>query len=294
MRNGKIVVGLYEATTSAAVRALAGGFFIHGYDVEIRNAYHFKKREAESFFDIVVTHGLRTKFREVFDHYTELGVPVLVFDFGYLDRVNDIGDYHDKHWYIGLGGLGWRPEKDCDDLRLKKLSTKIDYSRRKPGKRIYICGQMPGDASHRMERPELGKYYGDLFNELKMKAQGEYEVVFRPHPRCLDFIPDRVAVAAAETLDECLLSAHAIVVHNSTIGVDSLLRGCPVICLGDASYKHLVNDMTNDLSDLKVPSESEVERFCRQLSYAQWTLEECSKGLPVQYLRDAGYIVGAG
>lgn len=293
MRDGKIVVGLYEASTSAAIRALAEGFLFHGYDIEIRNAYHFKRNEAEKYFDIVVVFGLRYKFREVYDYYKELGKRILVFDFGYLDRVSVRDDYHTRHWYLGLDGFGWKPDVDCPKDRYKSLQAKVDYGKRKKTNRIVICGQMPDDASHRMGVAELKRFYDGIYSYLKGRYGNKYAIEFRQHPLAKDFKPDQVRVSEEETLDDCLNSAHAVIVYNSTVGIDALLRGCPVIAYGPSVYSELVNDPNCDIDGISAPSEEEVERFCTKLAYAQWTLKECSEGLPVKFLSDNGYIRAA-
>lgn len=288
MLDDKVCIGFYEGS-SAAVGRLAEGFSLLGYKCERRDISGFKPREAEKYFDYVVVHGLRWRYRECAEHFKSNGVPVLVFDFGYLDRVNDRPDYFSKHWYLGFDGFGWRPEFACPEDRLAKLNVSISYDRRNPGDKIYVCGQMPGDASHNMDDSALAHYYRKLISELRFAGVGK-RIVYRPHPRSPDFIPDRNVEVERGDLDECLQNAYCIVAHNSTIGLDAMVRGCPVIVSGDAYYKQFVNSWPCDVNSLNVPSTDVVRKFCAQLAYAQWTLDECSASLPGKFLMENGLI----
>lgn len=279
-------VCLYQCGNSPAVSSLADGFKINGYEVVTRDVNYFSKDQAGNFMDITVVHGLRGKFLSAANYHRSIGNDLLVFDFGYLERVNSVEDMLDNYWSIGFDGFGWTPEFDCDSKRLDALSVKIERTQRKPEKVIYVCGQMSGDASHRMTDSDLKNFYNKTVSELKAKAAGKFKVVFRPHPRSPEMTPDNCEIRSDESLDDVLRKAHCIVTYNSTVGIDAMRFGCPVVCDKSAYYKDFSNSFDADIEKLFLPSEEQVKQYYCKLSYAQWKLEECKKGLPVKFLMD--------
>lgn len=292
MRFNKTCVALYESGNSPIVKALSEGFKKFGFHVELRDVNGFKERDAENYFDIVVVHGLRAKFREaaVFHEKTQR-IPVLVFDFGYLNRVNGLEDYKDKHWGLGFGDFGWHPDFDVPEDRLNALDIKIDFSKRNPQDEIVIFAQMPNDASHQMNECELNSYYNNLASKLRLNFK-DSKITFRHHPRYKKLTCDYVHGYDNCDIKDTLSRARFIVTINSTSGIDALMNGCPVVTTRKCYYSKYVTSL-EDVIRGKEPhfcEEKIVRDFFKKLAYAQWKFEECKNGDPVKFFLDNGLI----
>jgi capsule polysaccharide export protein KpsC/LpsZ len=284
-------VAVYESVSSEIVDHLVKGFQKNEYKVKRLDINGFKENEIEKNVDLVVLHGLRGKYAIAKECYKKLGKSVLIFDFGYIDRVNNSSDMFDNYWYLGFDGFGWYPRGNYDKKRYEALEDKVIYTNREPSNKIYVCGQMPNDAQHNMNERELSEYFSKVISKLRQRLGKKYEIVFRPHPRATKFEPSIRVDLDYSSLEEVLSTAHCIVTYNSTVGLNGLMRGCPVVCDGDPYYGFLANNLKDcDFDNLFIPEKEDVEDFCCKLSYAQWLLSEIEDGLPIKYLKESNYI----
>ena len=98
---------------------------------------------------------------------------------------------------------------------------------------------------------------------------------------------------SAETLSQSLDDCSALACVNSSSGIEAMYRGVPVLCYGQAVYRHsgVVNCLTNDaqetqsattqISSGRVSSSAgAIQLFLRRLEQKQWRNEEIPKRLP--------------
>ena len=252
------MIGLYALESNLEMGAFAEGL---GLPFTYRNHNYFLPNETENF-DLVVVTGLRGKGKDIRDAYNALGVPCIVIDYGYMNRVFGVDTWNTGHWQVGLNRLGWIPPFSCPDDRFNSLGVQL----KKPheGDYILVCGQHVGDPSHGLDAAGISSWATKAIAELK----GDKPVLWRPHPDSPDVVAegyDGISSGAIEW-DK----VHAVRCINSNIGHEAIINGVQAIC-DDAPYK--------DITDRK-------DYFSR-LAYAQWTLEEMRQGKAWEFISNS-------
>src|SRR5690606_31578013 len=259
-------VGIYAGASHPAVTALLQGFALCGATAHARNsAYH--RGEIENF-DLVVVYGLRAG-RRVRDAYQAAGVAVVVFDWGYLARVNEPSQTSTGHFQFGLGGLNRPPAFACPTDRFDSLGLTIAEQGGDPDGYVLLCGQVPGDAAHGLDAQQIGSW-------AREAAAHWPNVRYRPHPR------GGIDIAGLESdrspLAEALAGARRVVTINSNIGHDALLAGVPVLADGPAAYRELAGE--------PLPTVEARREYFARLAYGQWTVAEMASGACPRFLLD--------
>jgi hypothetical protein len=272
-------------TRCIELSAFAAGLTARQIPFKWRNHNAWTDDQGEDF-KVVVLSGTREKGGEIVSYYQAQGVPVVVMDYGYLDRVHGIADFETGHWQVGLGGLGWVPPFACPPDRLANLSTKLTYRGPSSDKApVVICGQHVGDPSHGHKQAELEKVYGDLADEIR--HQTKRPILFRPHPDSPGVSPEGFDGFDRAQLSNTLQRAHCLVVLNSNVGLDAILVGCPVINVMPAPYAELATEWPADVETVRRPVEKAVRQYLNRVAYAQWTLQEVRGGLTFDFLKGA-------
>lgn len=264
------MIGLYALEYNVEMAAFADGLKAASLPFKWRNHNHFKKDETEDF-SLVVVSGLRDKGREIRDAYEGLGVPVVVVDYGYLNRVHGVDDYETGHWQVGLGRLGWLPPVDCPNDRFNSLGLDV-IDRKNWGNDVLICGQYSGDPSHGLTDGQMIVWAEHAIEEARIKYP-DCRILWRPHPKMEKpqdvFGHDGLSAGIIDWDD-----VRAVYCINSTIGNEAILNGVPVDCREDATYNEiaLVSDVEKRLS------------YFHRLAYGQWTLDEMRSGKAIRFL----------
>jgi len=259
-------VGIYAGASHPAVTALLQGFALCGATAHARNsAYH--RGEIENF-DLVVVYGLRAGCR-VRDAYQAAGVAVVVFDWGYLARVNEPSQTSTGHFQFGLGGLNRPPAFACPTDRFDSLGLTIAEQGGDPDGYVLLCGQVPGDAAHGLDAQQIESW-------AREAAAHWPNVRYRPHPR------GGIDIAGLESdrspLAKALAGARRVVTINSNVGHDALLAGVPVLADGPAAYAELAGDV--------LPTVEARREYFARLAYGQWTVAEMASGACPRFLLD--------
>ena len=260
-------VGVYTGANHPVGPALVEGFLSVGAEASARNSgYH--RGEVEGF-DLVVVYGARSGAR-VRRCYEAAGVPVLTADFGYMARVNNRNEREVGHYQVGLGGLNTLPPFDCPPDRFKSLGIKITARGGDPEGYTLLIGQVPGDAAHGMDEPQLRKWLEAMLKDYP-------NVRYRPHPIHAVMAPGLEVVGGS--LADALAGARLVVTWNSNTGNDALLAGVPVVAHGP-------NAVYADLCGEDLPKVPERRAYFRRLAYAQWTLAEMRSGECQRFILD--------
>ena len=219
---------------------------------------------------------------------TSMGVPIIVLELGYLRRskgASFLTGYNQAGW----GKIGWVPDFECPSDRLDKLGLDI-LKRRPPFKEvvsnnnpagsILIAGQVGQDAQHNLTSQELclwlARRYRQLVSEDRSLASAP--VVFRPHPnqdktQLSEALRHQRQLPSSVAIDDAIDNARILLTYNSTLGVDAMLRGVPVVSHPCAHYhRYAVEDHDTRLG------------YLRRLAYAQWDLAEFESGEALEFL----------
>ena len=275
------MIGVYSGArlgeTSAAYR-LAMSFSRLGHRVKWRNPSGWGADQLEPF-DGVLVYGLRGHGEAIAEAYHRAGKWVIVIDFGYLRRADHIATDDSRFWACGLQDLLWVPRAPCPADRFEALGLTLGRRGAKSGP-IVICGQMPGDMSHRLgERLDA---WG-LQVAARIRRHTNAAVLWRPHPRVADL--DLRGVSRFDgDLADLFAEAGAIVTYCSNIGHDALLAGVPVFAWPRAPYYHLANHSFATLDAPRVPADADLLPYLHRLAYAQWTGPEIDAGLAARFL----------
>jgi capsule polysaccharide export protein KpsC/LpsZ len=149
-----------------------------------------------------------------------------------------------------------------------------------PKRSILVAGQVGQDAQHNCSSAALGGWLVQRVLLLKREnpTWADLPVVFRPHPhQATTTLPGGLVhqrqlpkqVPLADALD----NAEVVVTYNSTLGIDAMLRGVPVLSHPCAHYHdHAVEDYGTRL------------KYLSRLAYAQWKLSEFESGEALEFL----------
>lgn len=230
--------------------------------------------------DLVISNGFRDPIPEAARAMKErTGADHILYDLGYIDRSDTSNN---KGYYqLSIGHIGWLPDFQCPADRFSNLGKKIVPVVDNKSNTILVCAQKFGDAQHGMGESEMKSLMWDTC--VKYKNLG-YEVLFRPHPKS----PFQLKgfESSKGPLSEVLGRIRFLVTYNSTIGVEALLAGTPVIALDRNVHYKSASSCSWEIESgyLTLPTQEELEGYFHRLAYAQWRTEEISEGYPFCFL----------
>lgn len=269
-------VALYSTTQSAEVAAFADGLRALGIPFRWRSHSDYRQGETEPF-SVVVISGMRAQGRTIRDDYSALGVPVIVIDYGYLDRVRGVASWGTGHWQVGVGGLNSLPTFDVPSDRLAKLTPPPPAAR---GEAVLVCGQHVGDPSHGLDAAGIERWALDTLASLR--SHTDRPIIWRSHPDSPSIAPAGFDGVSTVPWSEALDGVHAVVTIGSNIGHEAILAGVPVFCSPSAPYADIAH---TDLTFIEHPILPHgIEGYFARLAYAQWTLDELRSGEGVRFV----------
>lgn len=191
--------------------------------------------------------------------YEAAGVPVFIFDWGYMKRVNNRSEHQQGHWQISHSRLNQPPWFSVLPDRLAKLSVEISRKSYASNNRALLIGQMPGDGAVK------GTCHATWLRNKAAELQADgFDVVYREHPRGGVKMP-HLPSADGPQLDE-MRASRVVVTYNSNTGHDALLAGVPVLCDPVAPYA--------ELAGMTLPSLPNRRSYFKRLAYGQWRVDE--------------------
>jgi hypothetical protein len=234
--------------------------------------------------DLVVTWSIykhrfpETRCRMALLHHREkLGKDTLVLERGWLDR-----DFADGRYSLGFddtGGLGRyaplppegeelpRRDDGLDDLAPRELYPRAHGH-------VLVACQVPWDTSCQDVDFQAWLNRTCAF----YLAKGE-EVVVRMHPLAAGVLkPPRGVKVSTWTLEEDLEWAKLVVTWSSTVGVDALLAGRPMLA---GSPRSMVYGLQEELDGAREEDRREIlRRRYRAIQWRQWQPFELERGTP--------------
>lgn len=226
--------------------------------------------------DLAVMWSHGPTWKNVIEARKKKNKQYLVLDRGYM------GD-QEEYVSISLNGLHGLSEfelgdgHDISDERSKEFTDL--YKPWKPGKKyVLLIGQLAGDAS--LQGIDIRSWLGRKKRELKKAG---HEVVYRPHPRNPNPGGFGMPYMVAE-LDECLKGAKCVYTYSSTVGIDAMLAGKPVIA--ESPISMVYDEVGHSVDDIKKTTKEPKgrEQWFNMLAYRQWALEEIQSGEAWKFL----------
>jgi len=185
----------------------------------------------------------------------KLGGTTLVLDLGWFKR--GWAAYKKRpggYYQIGVNHINWLPDSAPGD-RWESLNLPI-LPPRPQGKNILAIGQVADDSQHGLTKDELVEW---LYENTPSPFR------YRPHPQ------SETEAKPKNTLEHDLEWADVVLTYNSTVGLEALRLGIPVICSTNCFYA--------GLSGPQCPSVEDRLELFQRIAYAQWTEEEIEKGV---------------
>lgn len=273
----------------APLSAFAEGLSLIGVDAFWTPINDWARQEC----DAVAIYGLRHQGQDVLTYYAGRGVPVVVIDHGYVKRVNISTDLPTGYLQVGINRLGWVPKQAPSRDRVEALDVTPRVREPKQIRRAVIMGQVPYDASHRLNAQQLTRCYEALFDELRQA--GIPNVVFRGHPLANESLSGSgvnpsIPRDGMRPIDDAIRNADLVVSINSNSGLEAIIDGCPAIVLKPSHYTEAAYRWPV-LTNLIEPAPIElVNDLLARIAYAQWTDAEIRAGLPHRFLQSIGAI----
>ncbi len=253
---------------------LKSGIRRKGYELVASGRHLSRLHETLSGeFDFAICSGMRQHTARARALCQERGIPVMIIELGYMNRANSNAD-SGGYFQLGWDQLCWVPLQAPSD-RFDKLGLEVLPSRQ-GGSYILVASQVGGDAQHGMTALTLDKWLANKAMELHRKVKKP--IVWRQHPAVAHARP-RVSITYKQQnpkivkLGAALAEASHVVTYNSTLGVEALRLGVPIVCSSKAHYSDCAN---GDVETRK--------SYLSRLAYAQWLLPEIESGEAVEYL----------
>lgn len=223
-------------------------------------------------------HGACRQFGE---SYQRAGVPVFILDLPRLRTVDPTEPASDLNTYVGVfaESLHHLPSRIGNRYPVQGPidSQSPDH--------ILVCGQKPLDAAHDMNAAQLARWATET---VSVTRQYGLPVVFRPHPKSP---PDTYAYVGADEvqsptlpLREAFARAAAVVVHNSTAGVEAIDAGVPVLYTASEQRCCFSAYATPLGAPTRMLSAAERRVFLGRVGATQWTHAQLADGTALRCL----------
>ena len=218
----------------------------------------------------------------VWQKYRQSQRSVIVLEVGSLFRGHT--------WKLGLNGIN----RDAHFVpagtvpsRVNRLGLTVkDWQN--TGSDILICTQRI-DSEQWVGQPDIRSWLDTTISTLRKHT--DRKIIIRPHPRLglinrwpgVDVIKPRSIPDTYDDYDfvSALANAWAVVNHNSSPGIVSIINGVPAF-VGKSS---LAADIANTkLSSIEIPSRRDRSRWIDRMAHTEWTAEELASGQPIQDL----------
>jgi hypothetical protein len=257
-----VKIGIYASQQSQGHAALASCLAAKpGYSVTWEKAGRFG---APKSYDVVLVHGQREPMASIVSQYREAGIAVLVSDLPRWRALpHEIG--------IFFGGLHGMPPEGVAGRREALLPEAIGPMR-SGGSHLYVIGQKPNDAAHGMNVFALQRSLDALASHYM--AETGLPVRFRHHPKG----HERVQLTVPHTVEMPeqpidFTDAAMVLTVNSTVGLEALMAGVPVVCNPSAYY-----------APWTTPDADRADLLDRVLA-TQWSVEELADGTAWTFLQ---------
>lgn len=214
--------------------------------------------------DVLMSWNLHGYKGPIAAQFKASGGEVMVAEEGYTRRL-----WPPKHFAVSLDGHNgsgrWFPGNAS---RWRTIGLKCaDW--RVEGDHVLVCGQR-GIGPPLMASPK--NWHEDVAARLRKLT--DRPVVVRPHPG--------KNIRQVTPLEEQLRGAWCVVVWSSSVAVQALLAGIPVIV--EAPHHILDGAVQRGIERVNAPTFTNRTDAFERMAWAQWTMDEIADGAPFRHL----------
>jgi hypothetical protein len=229
-----------------------------------------RRRNRPTPADVAVVWGWRQS--RMHEPMLRSGRCIIVIERGFIQPRSE--------WYSlavnGFNGRGqFAPSQDNGERWERHFAHHLKPWRESDEGYALLIGQVPGDAA--LHGLDIVAWAQRTTSELVRLG---HRVVYRSHPNRMTPCPDG-AERSGKSLEQDLAGASRVVVYNSTTAVESVLAGVPTVTMdiGSVAYPMASHDLD---APLVRPDRT---KWCHDMSWYQWTLEELEDGTAWEYLK---------
>ena len=231
-----------------------------------------------------------TEYRKLVEEFQKKNNNKLIIaERGFIRR-----DVYFSFGYDNISNFGKYPNFPNDNLRLKKLNLnlkKLNYDNNLD-KYILFCSQVPWDTQ--VQYINYEKWMVESIKEIKKYSNRK--IVFRRHPahkkrRKYNYYDEKFLKKnglnieiSTNNLNDDLKNSYCVIAYNSTVLVDSILAGIPIISGSKSSIIYeLSTKKISEIENLQKFTLEDIENVLSNISYKQWSIEEFNEGEPFKY-----------
>lgn len=229
----------------------------------------------------VLWSGRMANNQRVYRECRSAGKPVIIIEVGNLFR--------GQTWRIcleNINGLGiFANDHEIDLERPKKLGIELEAYKTNRRAEILIATQHR--ASLQWEgQPSMQSWIEQTISTLRKYT--DRKIVVRPHPRSpvsvsLPNVLMEIPKQLPGSYDDFDIdyNYHCVINHNSGPAVQAAIKGIPIIC-DSTSLAAPVGNKIENIENLQFPDRAD---WFLKLCHTEWTVQEISKGIPLQRLQ---------
>jgi len=269
------------------IKAIFAGFQRKGYTIINVRRPNALTLHTIADCDFAVCSLFKQRNESIADYIKkQFNLNTVVVDLGYLKRSKNQFDPA-GYCQLSINGVANIWQHPCQSDRFEQLSLPLSPFVEPKSNTILICGQVPNDAQHKMSYVKLDRWLKDMTEFLKTLYGNLCSFVYRPHPMYPKHsftgeIQNPSLVSSIQALD----NVYAILTYNSTMGVEAILKGIPVVCDGSAHYASMANTQESLKKDSQIffPTDAERLDYFSRVAYSQWTPKELAEGVFIKPL----------
>ena len=231
----------------------------------------------------VLWSGRMAKNREIYQHYRNLGRPVIVIDIGSLRR--------GITWKVAVNNITaegyYGHTQDLDWHRPARLGISLGTVHRS---RSHIVIAAQNSASLQVQDLEsMEIWISQQIDEIRKHT--DRAIVVRPHPRsrlAVSRLPPNVTVEfprrVPNTYDsfDMQFDCHAMVNYNSGPGIQAAVQGVrPMV-----HSSSLAHPVSVSIQDIERPYDINRDQWLVEICHTEYTVEEIAQGLWLKRLSD--------
>lgn len=229
--------------------------------------------------DLACLVGVKT--RDWFKLYRDAGIPVALFDKGYVRTLSQ-----SRFWRVSLNGvqpLDYVRQAQHSPERWTELGVKV--SGWKPrGSAVLIAGSS-AKAMRWGGVMDATAWVRDLVRHIRHLT--DRPIIYRPKASWRDAEPIEGTEFNQERheLRDCMRRSAVMVVSSSNACFDAVLAGLPVIVLGEGIARPIASTSIDDLAAPRLADRRERMQWLANLAHCQFTLKEYAAGTGWRQIR---------
>ena len=220
---------------------------------------------------VIVRGNSKSKVRAI-NTCIERGLTWYNIDTGYLGN-GQLKHYHriSKSNYQNLEPILERPSD-----RLNRIKFKI-HKKKKGGNKILLCP--PSQKVMSIYNLTVEDWIKTTVEEIKKYSNREIIIRIKDQNRKSRVVNDPITVAFDNDI-------HCVITYNSIAALEAVMYGLPAFTLGPNAAEPLCNTSLSAIENPYFPTNDEIEKVLRHLSYCQFTEVEFKDGTAWRILNE--------